>query len=232
MKKTLFVSVGMLSFRLGFCTAPAARAAEPVRFDHVVRNDFFAGFSGNAEALKRGMEKTAQVLSAEPNNAEALVWHGAGLFYQSGQAFQSGDNQKGMEMWGKGLGMMDQAVALAPDAIGVRIPRGAAMMQTSHFGPPAQQKELLSRAVSDYQRAYDLQKDGIATMATHPKGELLIGLADGLERTGEAEKSKEFLRQLVNEMPDTPYGRNAEKWLAGEKVGPRQRGCLGCHTGN
>jgi hypothetical protein len=58
------------------------------RFDFKVRNYFFAGFAGDAASLEKGMKICEDSLAADPKNAQALVWHGAGLFYESGQAFQ------------------------------------------------------------------------------------------------------------------------------------------------
>ena len=58
--------------------ATAALAqGRPERFDYAVRNDFFAGFSGNQEAFQRAMKTTEGVLAQNPKHAEALVWHGA-----------------------------------------------------------------------------------------------------------------------------------------------------------
>src|SRR6202795_3359397 len=88
------------------------------RFDFKVRNYFFAGFAGNAASLEKGMKICETVLAENPKHAEALVWHGAGVFYLAGQAFQKGDMQNGQEMWQRGLKEMDEAVALAPENLG------------------------------------------------------------------------------------------------------------------
>src|SRR5688572_26034123 len=61
----------------------AAGQVSPARFDHAVRADFFAGFSGNDERLQRGMAVCEAVLAENPRHAEALVWHGSGLLVQS-----------------------------------------------------------------------------------------------------------------------------------------------------
>src|ERR1700686_2514610 len=87
----------------------SALSAHP-RFDFLVRNAFFAGFSGDAAALDRGMKACEQVLAENPKHAEALVWHGGGLFYMSGQFFRKGDTNKGMELYERGLTEMDNAV--------------------------------------------------------------------------------------------------------------------------
>ena len=56
------------------------------RFDYKVRNYFFAGFAGDAASLEKGMKICEDSIAADPKNAEALVWHGAGLFYESGSS--------------------------------------------------------------------------------------------------------------------------------------------------
>ena len=95
------------------------------RVDDLVRADFFAGFAGSADALERGMKLTAEMLEADPDNAPALVWHGAGSLFRSGAAFRDGDFQTGIGLWEKGLAEMAQAVAMAPEDVEVLIPRGA-----------------------------------------------------------------------------------------------------------
>jgi uncharacterized protein YciI len=232
-KSTLLAAAAALSFFYGLARSEPAQpstAAPAARFDHVVRNDFFAGFNGDAAALERGMKVTEQVLAAQPDHAEAMVWHGSGMFFLSGRFFQQGDSQKGMEFWTKSLAMMDRAVELAPANVGVRIPRGAVLLSASRFVPPDMRKQLLDRAFSDYNHSFELQKDRIATMPTHPKGELLSGLAEMHELSGRAPESKALLQQIVREMAGSPYSRRAEKWLAEGMPAPAQRNCIGCHT--
>src|SRR5437867_9616380 len=89
---------------LAVLTVTVALAQE--RFDMLVRQDFFAGFNGNREALERGMKITEDTLAKDPNHAEARVWHGSGILYLSGQAFQKGDQQNGMKLWRQGLDEM------------------------------------------------------------------------------------------------------------------------------
>jgi len=102
------------------------------RFDFKVRNYFFAGFAGDTASLEKGLKICEDALAADPKNAQALVWHGSGVFFQAGQAFQKGDSQNGMELWQRGLKEMSDAVALDPDALAVVIPRGAVLLTASH----------------------------------------------------------------------------------------------------
>ena len=201
------------------------------RFDLKVRNDFFAGFAGNTEAFARGMKACEEALAQDPKNAEALVWHGAGKFYQSGQSFQAGDIAKGQELWQRGMGEMDQAVALAPDNVGVRVPRGATLLTASHNLPnPAMAKPLIEKGTEDYAHALELQKAHFDSMGTHPRGELLIGLADGNARLGNEDQARMYFERIRSTLPGTPYAASADKWLATKSLGAREAGCISCHV--
>ncbi len=201
------------------------------RFDLKVRNYFFAGFNGDVASLEKGMTICEDALAADPKNAEALVWHGSGLFYQAGQAFQTGDQQKGGELWQRGLKEMDQAVEMAPDDLGVRIPRGAVLFTASHYLPsPEMARPLLEKGLADFEKAYDLQADHLAALGTHPRGELMIGLADAYSRTGHQEKAEVWFERIQKEMAGTPYAKSAAIWLETKTLAPAQAGCLGCHT--
>ncbi len=203
------------------------------RFDHEVRNDYFAGFAGNAEALDRAMKKTEAVLATEPQHAEAMVWHGSGLFYLSGQLFRKGDQAKGMEFYGKGIGLMKQAVALAPKNPGVRIPRGAILMSAARQMPPQMAEPLREDALSDYLTIYEIQQGTLDQLGTHPRGELLLGIADTYARKGDIARATEFFELVKQKLPsESPYTRSAKKWLETKELLPAaQAGCFGCHTG-
>src|SRR5262245_54116077 len=109
--------------------ALGAGQSQTQRFDMVVRSDFFAGFAGDEARLNKAMETCERALAENPKHAEALVWHGSGLAFQAGVAFQKGDMKSGGELWQRGMDEMNSAVILAPDKVGVRIPRGAVLLQ-------------------------------------------------------------------------------------------------------
>jgi tetratricopeptide (TPR) repeat protein len=208
-----------------------------VRFDHVVRNDFFAGFTGNSDALERGMKVCEQVLAENPNHAEALVWHGAGLFFRSSVHFRAGDTAKGMELSNRGLAEMDKAVALAPDDIGVRIPRGAALLTAARLMSPEVpiRAGLFQRALDDHQHVYNLhgKRGEMGKLGAHPLGELLQALGDVHSRLGNAAQAEKFYTELLERLPGTPYAKRASAWLETKQpLPPREAQCIGCHTGN
>lgn len=201
------------------------------RFDFKVRSYFFAGFAGDTASLEKGMKICEDALAADPKNAQALVWHGSGVFFQAGQAFQKGDSQNGMELWQRGLKEMSDAVTLAPDALAVVIPRGAVLLTASHYTPPEMARQLIQTGVQDFEKAYELQGPDLSQLGTHPRGELMIGLADGYSRLGYQDKAQQWFERIQKEMPGTPYAKSAASWLETKTLAPAQAGCLGCHTG-
>jgi tetratricopeptide (TPR) repeat protein len=202
------------------------------RFDYKVRSYFFAGFAGDAASLEKGMKICEDILASDPKNAEAMVWRGAGQFYQSGIAFRNGDQQSGMELWQSGLKQMDDAVALAPNNLGVRIPRGATLLTASRsIGNPDLTRPLIEKALSDFEKAYSVQGPDLSKLGTHPRGELMIGLADGYSRLGNQEKAQAWFERIQNELKGTPYEKSATVWLETKSLAPSQAGCLSCHTG-
>ena len=203
-------------------------APASARFDFEVRADFFAGFSGDLKRLERAMMRCEEVLAENPNHAEALVWHGAGLIGQAGQLFARGEAPKAMELWGKGLGEMNRAVALAPDNVGVRIPRGASLFEASRHVPEDQKAPLLKLALSDYEHTLQLQTAIFSRLSDHAKGELLFGLADGWARLGDQQKAREYFMRLTNDAAKSGRVTYANLWLEGKP--PANPGtCVGCH---
>ncbi len=222
----------IISWLLTTMIAAAAQAPAPARFDMVVRGDFFAGFGGDQERLARGMDACERALAANPKHAEALVWHGSGLAFRGGMAFQRGDAQTGMDLWGRGLAEMDEAVALEPDNVAVRIPRGAMLLQATRNMQPPMAKPLIEKALGDYERTLALQTaSGVFTsLGDHSKGELLFGLAEGYARLGDTEKARQFFERLVKDAPDSGQAPKAREWIASGLL-PAAKGltCVGCH---
>jgi hypothetical protein len=208
---------------------PTPRPADQ-RFDLVVRTDFFAGFAGDQARLAKGMEACERMLATMPNHAEALVWHGSGLAFNAGMAFQKGDMKTGVELWQRGMEEMDKAVALEPDSVGVRIPRGALLLQASRNMPPDMGRPLLEKAVGDYEHVLALQSAYFSTLGDHPKGELLFGLAEGFSRLGNGDKARGYFERLIADAPTSGQAPKARTWLATGAV-PKSEGlgCVGCH---
>jgi len=209
-----------------------ARAQPPARFDYVVRTDFFAGFMGDEARLKKGMEACERAIAENPKHPEALVWHGSGLAFLAGQAFQKGDMQSGGELWTRGLGEMDTAVSLAPDNVGVLIPRGAMLLVASRNMPPPMAAPLIEKAIGDYERTLAIQTaDGsFSALGDHPKGELLFGIAEGYARLDKLDKARTYFERLTADAPTSGQTPKAREWLTTGTLPPATGlGCVGCH---
>ncbi|MBL8174150.1 MAG: hypothetical protein JNK48_05735 [Bryobacterales bacterium] len=177
------------------------------------------------------MKTTSEAIAANPDHAEALVWHGAGLYFRAGRAFQSGDGAKGLELYRQGFAEMDRAVNLAPKSIGVRIPRGASLLAATAAQPMDERvRGEVLRAVEDYRTAFDLQKEGLDKLGEHSLGQLLLGLADGYSRLGETDKAGVFFEMVENKLPGTEYAKRAAAWKKTGTLSIEQRRCIGCHT--
>jgi tetratricopeptide (TPR) repeat protein len=207
-----------------------ALAAE-ARFDYRVREDFFSGFSGDAAALDRAMKTCEDVLANNPRHAEALVWHGSGLSFQSSRFFQKGDFASGIKLFNGGVKEMSDAVALEPDKVGVLIPRGATLLAATRNMPPGEDtQKLLAQGLADYQKTYDLQNSYFDTLSGHARGELLFGLAEGNLRAGNAAKAHEYFEKLAAVGPESGHHADAIAFLATGKLDSSHVACTGCHA--
>lgn len=220
------------AFSLGRFWLPAAMGQQgPERIDRMIREDFFAGLGGDRARFDRAMKFAEETLGRNPKHGEALVWHGSGLHFLAGQAFRSGDEQKGRELRARGLKEMADGVALEPDSVSTRIPRAATLLASARYVPESQAAAMLKTAMTDYERTLEIQSPYFGKLCTHAKGELLAALAEGWHRLGEQDKSRGYLRRMTAELPGSPYEKKAKVWL--ENPGGIQKQdtltCQGCH---
>ncbi len=209
---------------------PSAQPAE--RFDMLVRTDFFAGFAGDRNRLAQGIAACEKVLAENPSHPEALVWHGSGLAFQAGIAFAAGQQAHGMDLWTSGMREVDRAVALAPDEVGVLIPRGAMLLSATRSMPAPIASPLLESALGNYEHALELQRPVWASLGDHAKGELLFGLAEGYARLGDMDTSRRYFARIVADAPASGQTERARAFLAtGQPPSLPQNGmtCIGCH---
>ena len=206
-------------------------AAEPERFDQVVREDIFAGFGGQKDRLAKGLKACEDKLTADPKHAEALVWKGAVRVFQSGGLFQAGKVADGMKEWNGGLADMDRAVELAPDNVGVRIPRAAVLTSASSAAPPAMAKPLLEKLRGDMEYSLKAHGKDWADLGDHNKGEVRMALAYAYRRLDQPEKSVEQLKLVTAELPGSRWAKRADEWLAAKPDAKLVHNCIGCHKG-
>jgi tetratricopeptide (TPR) repeat protein len=201
------------------------------QFDDKVRGDFFAGFAGDRAAFERAMVAAEEAIATDPRlAAEAKAWHGAGLLYQSGEKFRTGDVAAGGQLWNQAIQEMDEAGRIAPDNPAVLIPRAAAWFVASRNTPPDMGKPILEKALADYEHVYDLQKGFFDRLDVHMRSELLFGLADGYARDDQPEKARAWFVKIAAIGPQGGHYEQARQYLNGEKYSVTALGCVGCHT--
>lgn len=229
--KIVVVAVVTMSLFLNFTFAQ--KQAEP-RFDFLVRSDFFSAFAGNKEALQRGMAKCEEKLKTEPENADALVWHGAGLMFTAASLFQKGDFEKGTVLYQQGDAELTKAKELRPKDLSILAARAPFYISYSRYVPDKEEKnKMLRKGLEDYEEAYRQQESKLATLSDHSRGELLFGLTEAYLRLGGDEnrnKAQVLLQKLLNEKV---YAEEADKWM---KAAPDSKEttyfhkCVGCHV--
>lgn len=214
--------------------ARSATASGPEeRFDHLVRDDFFAGMRGDNAALDRGMKRCEEVLARNPRHADALVWHGGGLLTRASQAYARGDSRRGDQLWRRGIEEMDRAVAAEPENIGVKIGRAATLIGLAQAGwdpSDVDSRRLLESALRDYELIHRRQKPNFARLSTHSRGELLFGLASGWSILGDHERARTYLSLIARHCAGTAYEREARTWLARKPSPVIDHECIGCHA--
>jgi hypothetical protein len=203
--------------------------ADPERFDFKVRQDFFDGMRGDAAALDRAQKLCEDALAKNPNHAEAMVWHGAALAARSREAFQRGDRDAGMALYTKALGEMDHAVELAPQSVGVRIPRGAVYLAMAPHVPEPERDKLAERGVSDYEATLAAQASYFSTLPLHSREQLLYGLTDGYAMLGETDKARATYERMQHDAAGSELLPRAAERAAGHEVAGNAP-CEQCHA--
>ena len=177
------------------------------------------------------MKLIADTLAADPDNAEALVWRGDGRLFQSLQAFQRGASAEGRTLYTQALADMDRAVALTPNDIAVRVPRGAALLPYGRGLRAFNRTEadrLTRIAISDFEIVVHASAPWWDRLKEHGRGELLGALADGWLQLGDVDKARPYLERMSGELPGTAYDKNAALRRA-DPAAKVPLTCLGCH---
>jgi tetratricopeptide (TPR) repeat protein len=198
--------------------------------------DLLGALNGDMEKFERGMQTLESLLAKNPNDPNVKVLHGNGIFARSGVAAQQGDMQNAMKLWQSSMDEMAQAVEMAPDNIFVRARRGVVLISASRSSsiPPAMAKPLVQLAVEDFQRVLDVREkeQTLAQRSAHQRGELLTGIADGLNRLGNPDKARTYFERITRDLKGTVYERKAKAWLEDkpEAKAVDYFACSGCHV--
>src|SRR5215472_12470470 len=148
-KRLLMLIIAIAAFALGLVASLRSEGpANGSGFNSELRDLYFAAFNGDAKAMETANKRAAERLAANPKDADAMEWHGVGVFFSAGQAFRTGDMDTGMDLYRKGLDEMARAVEIDPNNEAVRSVRGGILMQaTLHMDGNPETGQLIDTAL-------------------------------------------------------------------------------------
>jgi hypothetical protein len=77
-----------------------------------------------------------------------------------------------------------------------------------------------------------MQQGALATLGSHPLGELLQGLGDIYSRQNRPQQAERYYGMILTMLEDTEYARRAARWMKTKQPLPAEEtGCVGCHMG-
>jgi hypothetical protein len=232
MTKPMFVpAMLVLSATLVGVAAQSARPAN-VPIHTWVREDMFAGFiDDDFVRYQRGEQKVAEYLAETPPRPEAMAWMAGGKLYRASRAFRERKTAEGDRLIGEAMALMDQSAAAAPENVGVHAVLGGSIVQIANKLPEKYYAALMQRGRTHFAKLYSVQSQAVPQLPLHIKGELLGGMAETEFRVGDRTRATELLNQIIKEMPDTAYARNAATWLASPELVTRDSKlvCQSCH---
>ena len=220
--------LGLAALLLCLLMAAPTVASEPERFNETAWELLHAGFSGDEEALDRGMALAEQTLAADPDHTGALVWQATVWSYQSGAAFAQGDWDTGQSLFDQSLAQFDRAVAIAPDSLETRTPRASVLLSVArHTNDADTRNRYLETAAQDYAKVLELRPPGFESLTVHSRGDLLGGLAEVLWRLEKRDEAKVYLHRMIAELPESKYAILAQRQLEDPNT-PAELTCFGC----
>ncbi|MDX1502782.1 MAG: hypothetical protein R3325_10505 [Thermoanaerobaculia bacterium] len=239
MQPPIFRPIGLLFLLTAAALAAPASGFPPEvpagrSFEFEVRELFFRGLRGDQAALDRAMRLCEDALAVDAGDAEALVWHGSGLVFRAGQAYEAGDLTAGGLLLERGLDEMDRAVGLEPDTLATRIPRATTLIALADNTPlPGLARDYRRKAVGDLEKVWQLQRPYFEHVSVHGRGELMAGLADAYLKMGDSERALEILTRMAQELPGSSYAEEARRFLSAprDELPAAVRTCHGCHDG-
>ena len=217
------------------CTADPCK--QGLRFDECIRDDAFAGYAGDPDALRRAWCRTQTTLEQDPEHAEALSWRGGLTLFLSGFAYRSRDFSEGGRLQEQGFGDLDRSLELGSDNVGVRVQHMMSMVAALPYASGDHRTELLEAA----QRDLDFRLESLTgrSPSVHTQGELWAvrvqlqhnrALSSSPEeRPDHQRRLQQMLQTMRSELAGSAYAGAASCWLTGKTEA--QIGCLGCHDG-
>jgi hypothetical protein len=199
----------------------------------LVREDVFAGVLDNdMERLALGEKKIDILLEKRPGDKPGLlVWKASIILFLGVLALEANRTDEFEQKYARAITMLAEAKKLGPRDFGVDAATAGMFVMLADRLPEKLRGEAWSRAYDSYRTLWNVQSGTLKVLPLHLRGELLGGLAQSAQRTGRTDELKDYLKQIVDVLPDTAYARVAKEWQADPKVATTKRiSCLSCHA--
>lgn len=198
----------------------------------LVREDIFAGWmEDDMERFARGEKNLEILLEKRPEAApEILGWKGGAKLYRAALANEAGDADEFQRYFDEAREAFAAARDAGPGAPIVNILSGGAYVLFADRLPEQYRADAWKECLSCYESVWELQKGVVDKLPLHIGGELLAGLAQSSQRTGDQEKLDKYLGKIIEVMPDSQYGEMAKEWQADPQLAAEQNiSCKYCH---
>ncbi len=176
----------------GAAIAPGSRPDPPWVAPAGTADDFAEGLAGDEAALGRAIENSKRLLEANPDDANIAAWHGYGLTVQCGRFFEEGKSREGIEMWSRGLELINRSIDRDPGLVVARLFRARSAYETSRHDPdPQRSGDAARQAAEDLETVLGAWPADAALPDPDWKRTDLHGwLADVYEKLGDKERAK------------------------------------------
>lgn len=197
MKKYISILTVLFAMFYAFANITFAQTEAP-KFDADLAENFSKGMSGDAESLEKALKKAEEILTANPKDAQTLVWVGSATLARSGKSFMSGNIAEGGKLWKTGRAKMDEAVEIEPENIEVLIVRGSTYLSASQQFPVKEEADKLrSLAVADLEKIIALTEGKTGGKSIGVRQQAVRQFIKFYTATGDKEKAESYRKMLA-----------------------------------
>ncbi len=230
LKSTLLIV--LLGWGAGGQTSPDSVLDTRLTVHTLVREDIFAGFMANdKELLARGERTLHRLLIERPQDkADIVAWQGWASLARATLAHEANNDSECGEFYQRAKMAYAEAIGLSPNSETVAMIIGGSYAVLADRLPSQYRRAAWDEAYVEYRKVWATEGPAIDALPLHIKGELLAGLAQTAQRTGQDAEELRDLNLIIEKMPGTPYAARAENWKQTPQIASRTAIiCQTCH---
>ncbi len=169
---------------------------------------YYDGIGGNKKSIEQSARMFSELSSAEPENPEVKAYRGSLMLLEAGKTWAV---WRKYDLSKSGMTLLDDAVRQAPSNLEVRFVRAATTMHLPAFFSRDQQSKddltFIAKQASGAVRREELDSR-IAAAA-------LLFYA---QRVAKGTDQRSALEEAAHIAPDSPAGKEAERFLGGSRL--------------